>query len=175
MFDPTVFDNLKVAFENELYDLDNLEQRIVISGRKDTVELSVMEREFRLHFHLAGQPEISAEISMHMSLKDLAAEILEQPGTEPGCALSIFFYMTVMEEQEQCSRIDKVLKEIWEPSVSIRQTLSHLYGHRQAGWSNAVELSFHRQINEEQMGDIPELARHMLESLEMLKKCFSPD
>jgi hypothetical protein len=34
MFDPTVFD------------LDNLEQRIVISGRKDTMELSVMERVF---------------------------------------------------------------------------------------------------------------------------------
>jgi hypothetical protein len=79
---------------------------------------------------------------MHASLKDLAAEILEQPRTEPGCALSIFFYMTVMNEQKQCSRIDKILNEIWAPAVSLRQTLSHTYGKQSAGWSNVIELAF---------------------------------
>ncbi|MNC74438.1 hypothetical protein D3C75_1257940 [compost metagenome] len=28
MFDPTIYDNLKVAFENYLYDLDNLDENI---------------------------------------------------------------------------------------------------------------------------------------------------
>ena len=172
MFDPTVFDNLKVAFENDLYDLDNLDRRIAISDRKDTIEMSVMEREFRLQFHLVDRPEVSAEVSIHASLKDLAAEILEQPDCEPGCSLTIRFYMMISDEQEQCRRIDAVLREIWEPAAALRQTLSHTYvaenESKLAEWRNVMELNFSRHINEEQMGDIPELVQYMLESLEKL-------
>ena len=172
MFDPTIFDNLKVAFENELYDLDNLDQRIVISSRKDTMELSVMGREFRLAFYLTGQPEVVAEVRLHASLKDLAAEILEEPDADPGCALAIFYYMAIVDELEQCSQVEKILKEIWEPAASPRQTLSRVYGEEGASLSNEIELSFSRPINEEQMGDIPELVSHMLESLEKLTSCL---
>lgn len=173
MFDPTVFENLKVAFENELYDLDNLNQRILVSGRKDTVELSVLEREFKLKFHLVEQPHISAEVKLHASLHSLAAEILEQEGANPGCSLSIYFYVTVLDEQTACGRIETILREIWDPAVILRQTLSYIYGTQAAGWSNVVELEFIRQINEEQMGDIPELVQSMLESLERLAQVHS--
>jgi len=172
MFDPTVFDNLKVAFENDLYDLDNLDHRITIADRKDTLEMSVMEREFRLKFHLVDQPEVSAEVGIHASLKDLAAEILEQPDIVPGCSLTIRFYMMISNEQEQCNKIEAILREIWEPAAALRQTLSHTYAaeseSKSAGWSNVIELNFFRHINEEQMGDIPELVQSMLESLEKL-------
>ena len=168
MFDPTVFDNLKIAFENELYDLDNLNQYILVSDRKDTVELSVMGREFKLKFHLVKQPNISAEVRLHASLNNLAAEILEQEGANPGCSLSIYFYLTVVDEQTACSQIEKILREIWDPAVTLQQTLSYTYGTQTAGWSNVVELNFIRQINEEQMGDISELVQYMLESLEKL-------
>lgn len=166
MFDPTVFDNLKVAFENELYDWDNLEQRIAISGRKDTVELSVMEREFKLQFHLPDAREIKGEVRLYASLRNLAAEILEQSEIEPSCLLSVYFYMAV--EEEKCQEIDELLREIWEPAVTISQTLSYVYGEQASKKMNTIELDFIRHINEEQMGDIPELVQYMIESLEKL-------
>lgn len=52
MFDPTVFDNLKVAMENAVYDLDNLDSRIDITQRIDRLEMSVMSREFGVQFRL---------------------------------------------------------------------------------------------------------------------------
>lgn len=168
LFDPTIFDNLKVAFENELYDLDNLDRRISIIDRKDTMELSVMGREFRLRFHLTDQPQVSAEVCLRASLPDLAAEILQQPDAAPGCSLSIFFYMTIADEKEQCKQIEDTLSDIWEPAASPRQTLSYTYGEEDPAIRNMVELAFKRQINEEQMHDISDLAEHMLQSLERL-------
>ena len=44
MFDPTVFDNLKVAVENEFYDLDNLDRIIDITNRRDLLDMAVMSR-----------------------------------------------------------------------------------------------------------------------------------
>ncbi|MHA7962595.1 hypothetical protein ACX93W_00520 [Paenibacillus sp. CAU 1782] len=34
-FHPTVFENIKVALENELYDMDNLDGLVTVSGRSD--------------------------------------------------------------------------------------------------------------------------------------------
>ncbi|MEI0739291.1 hypothetical protein VQ056_26320 [Paenibacillus sp. JTLBN-2024] len=58
MFDPTIFENLKVALENQLYDLDNIDGLIRIIGRDDRLEMSVMSREFAIRFELAGRPEV---------------------------------------------------------------------------------------------------------------------
>ncbi|KHF34038.1 hypothetical protein CM49_03708 [Paenibacillus sp. P1XP2] len=77
MFDPTIFENLKVALENQLYDLDNIDGLIRIIGRDDRLEMSVMSREFAIRFELAGRPEVFAEIRLEASLADLSAEILE--------------------------------------------------------------------------------------------------
>ena len=35
MFDPTIFENLKVGIENAVYDLDNLDEIIRVTDRKD--------------------------------------------------------------------------------------------------------------------------------------------
>lgn len=95
MYDPTVYDNLKVAFENTLYDLDNLDGTIQMVNRLDRMEMSVMSREFVIQFVLAEYTDITAEISLEASLQDLAAEILEVPGEEPGCTLRLRFYMPI--------------------------------------------------------------------------------
>ncbi len=95
MFDPTVFDNLKVAFENQLYDLDNLDKEITIVSRHDRMDLASMSREFRLGFTLQANANVTAEICLEASLRDLADEILEEPEKYPGCTLRLFFYMTV--------------------------------------------------------------------------------
>ncbi|XEC93731.1 hypothetical protein AB6A23_20600 [Paenibacillus tarimensis] len=170
MFDPTVFENLKVAFENQLYDLDNIAKKIRITGRIDRLDMAVMSRDFALHFLLADQQEVTAEIKLEASLKDLADEILEMPGVNPACTLQLCFYMTVDDVTMQCKEIENVLNEIWEPAQSPVQTLSFIYGQERSIYNNTIQLAFDRKINENQMEDIPELIKHILRSLDELNK-----
>ncbi|WP_213652689.1 hypothetical protein [Paenibacillus sp. J23TS9] len=167
MFDPTIFDNLKVAFENQLYDLDNIDGRIRITGRTDRMEMSVMSREFSIRFALCENPAISVEIRLEAGLADLAAEILEMKGDQPGCLLRIRFDLMVSHVEAECGLIEHTLKGIW-PEVPLVQTLSRVYGEDPNSYKNEAELRFRRKIDEEQMEDIPELISHVLLTLDKL-------
>ncbi|MET3210294.1 UNVERIFIED_CONTAM: hypothetical protein ABIC26_003242 [Paenibacillus sp. PvR008] len=170
MFDPTVFDNLKVAMENAVYDLDNLDSRIEITQRIDRLEMSVMAREFTVQFRLKEQPDVTAEIHLKADLNNLAAEILEIEDQIPGCGLLLRFNMQIREIETQCSRIENILTEIWKPDLRPVQTLSLIYGEKASTYQNRIELRFSRQINEDQMEDIPELLEHILLTLTELHK-----
>lgn len=175
MFDPTVFDNLKVAFENQLYDLDNLSGTIRITGRIDRLEMSTMSREFSLQFALTDQDTVKAEIRLAASLKNLAAEILEVPGETPGCTLLLRFLLPVKDIAKECAMIEDLLQRIWKPDLPPTQTISFVYGGKLEQYMNTVELQFNRQINEEQMGDIPDLIEYMLLTLTELSETFGKD
>ena len=69
MYDPTIFENLKVAFENHVYDLDNIERKIDIKNRVDQMDLSIIARTFKIEFTLADQQDITAEIILDASLR----------------------------------------------------------------------------------------------------------
>lgn len=168
MFDPTVFDNLKVAFENQLYDLDNLDKEIAIVSRHDRMEMATMSREFRLGFTLLENAEVTAEICLEASLRDLADEILEEPEKNPGCTLRLFFYMTVEEPDIECPVIESILTRIWTPPSRPEQTLQYTYDRKQKHYQNKVEIRFDRKINENQMEDLPNMIDHILDSLEAL-------
>lgn len=165
MFDPTIFENLKVAFENHVYDLDNLNGQIDITNRIDRLELSVMSREFALQFKLADQKEVTAEILLEASLKDLAEEILEVAGGAPGCSLSVRFYMQVEDTHTECKQIQDILQNIWKPDLPPKQTLSFVYGQEQTVYLNTIEINFNHKINEDHMGDIPAFVDHVLRTL----------
>ncbi|AHM65380.1 hypothetical protein LK13_21180 [Paenibacillus polymyxa] len=170
MFDPTVFDNLKVAMENAVYDLDNLDSRINITQRIDRLEMSVMSREFGVQFSLREQPGVTAELQLKMDLNNLAAEILEMEDQTPGCSLLLYFDMKIREIETQCSRIENILTDIWKPELRPAQTLSQIYGEKTSTYQNRIELRFSRQINEDQMEDISELLEHVLLTLMELNK-----
>jgi hypothetical protein len=174
MFDPTVFDNLKVAFENHVYDLDNLTEQIHITGRIDRLEMSVMSREFALEFTLVEQKEVTAEILLQASLKDLASEILEVEGENPGCTLLLRFYMPIKDVSAQCNQIQSVLQEIWQPEMAPTQTLSFVFGQDEPIYRDTIEMKFTRKINEDQMGDITDLVDHILRTLTELNKIYTP-
>ena len=168
MFDPTVFENLKVAFENQIYDLDTLDRQVDIINRVDRLELAVMSREFSLQFTLTGRPAVSAEIQLTASLKDLAVELLELKGETPACTLRLRFHMQVHRVADQCKQVEDIIQQIWEPEIAPTQTLSHLFGAETTSYANVIELGFHRKINEEQMEDIPELTQHVIQTLAKL-------
>ncbi|RAP74930.1 hypothetical protein [Paenibacillus montanisoli] len=167
MFDPTVFDNLKVAIENQVYDLDNISGQILVTHRIDRLEMAVMARVFAIQFTLANGAGVTAEIRLEASLKDIAAELLDQGGN-PGCTLRLRFFMPIHDTAATCKAIEEKLTALWQPELPPTQTLSFAYGEQPVSYHNEIELHFNRKINEEQIEDLPELIDHVLQSLEAL-------
>lgn len=169
MFDPTVFENLKVAFENHLYDLDNIDQKILIQNRKDQMDFARLSRCLSLEFILVDQPEVTAELKLGTLLEDLAGEILEMPEAQPGCFLLLQFRKAVREPHKECEQIKQVLSSIWEEDVELTQTLSFIYGEKW-GYLNRIEVQFKSKLTEEHMGEIKDFLTYVLMSLERLNQ-----
>lgn len=169
MFHPTVFDNIKIAFENQLYDYDNLDGILMIKGRTDMLNLALMSREFTLAFKLTDGFKVTSEVVLLSSVKELSDEILETPGSNPGCSLLLRFYMEVTEPPIQCPEVERILTGIWGPELKPDQSLSFRYGGEEQIYNNCIQLTFKRQITEEQMEDIPNLLTHLLQSAEELE------
>ncbi|HEX5564239.1 MAG TPA: hypothetical protein VFX34_04705 [Sporosarcina sp.] len=168
MHDPTIFENLKVAFENRIYDLDTIKREIRITHRSDQMDFAVLARKFAIQFTLFDQEEVSAEIILGASLRDLADEILETPGGNPGTSLTVRFQKHVQEAATQCPQIEEVLSDIWENEVLVIQTLSFMYGDDEFGYLNNIEVKFRTQINEENMQEIPDFLHSVLDALRVL-------
>ncbi|MDT8859735.1 hypothetical protein N0O92_05775 [Alkalihalobacillus sp. MEB130] len=170
MFDPTIFDNLKVGMENHLYDLDTIEQLIEIKNRKDIMDFSIMSRQFALEFHLANQPSILAEIVLHATIKDLSDEILEVSGQTPGCSLLLRFSLDIVDVKRQCNEIENILLHIWDPALPPNQIIQFPFEKDKISYTNTIELQFNHKINEEHMADIPGLVEHVLLTLQQLQR-----
>lgn len=170
MFHPTVFENIKVSLENQIYDYDNLDGILMVTGRADSLDLALMSREFTLAFRLTDSSKVTAEIVLRSSVKELGDEILETPGMVPGCHLLLRFYREVDEPAAQCPAIERILSSIWGPELTPVQTLSFRFGNTGTSYSNIIALPFNRQINEEQMDDLPDLLKFLLRSAEELEQ-----
>ena len=170
MYDPTVFDNLKVAFENQLYDLDNLDHKINICNRVDRMDFSIIKRDFAIEFMLAGYLDVTAEISLEASLEELSAEILEKPGKNPGCILNIRFYKRIKNVTKDCLLIERSLEDIWGPDFMLTQELSFVYGKQDSSYLDSIKLTYNQKINEEHMSDIENFIEHVLRTLAVLNE-----
>lgn len=167
MYDPTIFENLKVAFENQVYDLDTMERKIDITNRVDRMDFSIMARDFAIQFALVDQQDVTAEIVLEASLPDLAAEIMETPGKNPGCSLYIRFNKQI-DNIAECKKIEQALSEIWDSDVELTQTLSFVFEQQASSYLDTIEVAFTHKINEQHMGDIANFLDHVLETLEVL-------
>ena len=168
LYDPTIFENLKVAFENQVYDLDNLDGKVTITNRVDRMDFAIMARDFAIQFTLVNQPDVTAEIVLRASVNDLAGEILELPSKTLGCSLLIRFNKRVQNVAIQCKQIEQALNVIWETDIQLTQTVSFLYEQEASSYQNLIEVKFMSKINEERMGDIADFLDHVVESLEVL-------
>ncbi|WP_342599202.1 hypothetical protein MHB48_17755 [Psychrobacillus sp. FSL H8-0483] len=168
MYDPTIFENLKVAFENHVYDLDNIDHKINITNRVDQMDFSIMARKFAIQFTLVDQQGVTAEIVLKASLDDLAGEILEIPGKNLGCSLKLRFYKHVQNVSVQCEKIEQALNAIWENEIQLTQTLSYVYEQESSSYLDLIEVQFVQKINEDHMDEIADFLDHILESVEIL-------
>ncbi|TQR21423.1 hypothetical protein [Psychrobacillus vulpis] len=168
MYDPTIFENLKVAFENHVYDLDNLDGKIKIMNRVDRMDFSILAREFALQFALVDQQDVTVEIVLNASLEELAGEILEMPEKNLGCSLLLRFHKHVQNVSLQCQMIESALNDIWEDEIQLTQTLSFVYEQEAQNYLDTIEVKFINKINEDHMSDITNFLDHVLETLEVL-------
>lgn len=168
MFDPTVFENVKVALENALYDLDNIDRSVDVIGRRDILDMAVLSRELSLSCRLPGSEAVTAELLLRASLQELAAELLEQPGAVPTCRLTLRFHLTSNGTGGFCESVERCLLGIWQTKVPPVQTMSRLYGESEERYRHTAELDFGRGIGEEQIEDLPELLEHLMLSMSEL-------
>lgn len=170
MFDPTIFDNMKVVAEGAVYDMD-FGGKVTVCGRKDAVELASMSRTFAIQFHLKQYSSVVAELQLEAGLKDLAAEILENRVDGIGCVIKLHYCMTfAVDPSPYLKQIQRKLIDIWGDRPQINQEISFVYEVSNQ-YRNQITLEFGRKINEAQMEDIPDmvsLAYDTLQSLEQI-------
>lgn len=174
MFDPTIFENIKVVLEGSIYDLD-LRGLIQVTNRVDSIDLSRMSRWFQLEFKLAEKDKIKAAIHLKADTYDLAGEILElhegEPSSSIGCEITVILY-TFVEDPEECSSIEETLLKIWSYRPVITQEVSFIYQSGSAksdDFKIKIMLDFKRKINESNMEDIEEILTHIIRSMSALK------
>ncbi|SEG04625.1 hypothetical protein [Paenibacillus sp. UNC499MF] len=176
MFDPTVYENLKVVLEGTVYDLD-LSGEILVTNRSDVMDLSSLGRHYRIRFVLRGGGENTAspwaELHLEAKLEDLAAELLSRKGAEPGCTLTVKFGFLTHDPSRDCPAAGSSLESIWSGRPLITQTLSYVFGSENEGWHNEVLLEFGRKVNESHLDDFEGLLEHTLLSLSVLRDNFA--
>jgi hypothetical protein len=168
LFDPTIYENLKVVIEGAIYDLD-LGKRINITNRIDRIELSLMSRYYALQFELLDHSSVSAELSISAHVSDFASEILEQEDIERGCKLEIHFHTAVDDVVLDCNTIHRKLHEIWGNEHVIDQEIWYQYNQAvPPKYQNKITIHFQQKMTENHIDDIHRLIEHVLQSLHSL-------
>jgi hypothetical protein len=172
VFDPTIFDNVKVVLEGAVYDLD-FQGRALVTGRRNVIDMAAMSREYTLRFSAKPNVGMEAEIILSAGTLDLAAELLEMDGIAPACSLTVRVHATlggIPDPDAFCAKMRNELLDIWGDSYSIRQTLSTVHEKSDEPVSYCAEIDFNRTFTEEVIDDIPGLAEHALLSIRQADK-----
>lgn len=175
MFDPTIFDNIKVVLEGNIYEYD-FQKEINIINRQDLIDLAIMDRKFFIQYKLVNDSKNnSAEIQLLASTKDLASEILELNTEESGCVLKIKYYISI-NDLSRCDTIKLSLRKIWGERPSIEQKIIYQYIDNKEGnididnkFLNETTLLFNRKINENNVEDIKEIIAFSIKSLDAFR------
>lgn len=175
MFDPTIFDNLKVVLEGHLYDLD-AEQTIRVIGREDFIDLASMKRIFSMRIR-RDEGFCQAEISMTSVLSDFAGERfrLVEPGERPGAKLDLRLDMP-LSHCEHAAELHRAMADRWAEEARIRHERSAEFvpddGLGRSGGELSdekgayrIHIEFIRKIDESHIGDMESLLTHLVDSL----------
>lgn len=172
MFDPTIFDNLKVVLEGVVYDLD-LSNQVQVTNRKDLVDLATMGRTFSVHLQVSDckTPYPLIELAIHSTIKDFALEKIDGNEKEAGCNFDITFFTKIYDPQVDCPKIERTLNNLWGSRPKITQEISYLF-HSEGTTLNKVVLHFGRKINEDQIDDLQPMVELGIKTLHYFTREF---
>lgn len=166
MFDPTVFDNLKVVLEGAVYDLD-LEGSIEVKSRNDLVNLADMSRSWSIDFQETRLQEgAAAEIELSIVADQLQAE-WKKTTAYAGCRLRIHFTL-LAAPGENCMAVLTDIREIWGEDASVEAEVSFNPFARQGMHRQTFSLSFSTLITEEHAGDLERLVESVFQTLQRI-------
>ncbi|MEK8128412.1 hypothetical protein WMW72_10900 [Paenibacillus filicis] len=123
MFDPTIFDNLKVVMEGRLYDLD-AEGSIRITGREDLVDLASMSRTFRMTLQpVSGRCQ--AVITLSSGITDFVMErrIARPADQRPGAELQLVLILPA-PYSDYAAAVQDYLVRLWGEEAEIAHELT---------------------------------------------------
>ncbi|ASS74300.1 hypothetical protein CIG75_04400 [Tumebacillus algifaecis] len=177
MFDPTIYDNLKVVFEGALYDLDR-EGRILVSGREDLVNLATMARTFVMKVEKPEHATCIGKLELTSTLVDFASELrlMRLADEVPGVLLTMSFEMPE-RMVVQSPALDDHFQAVWaevaevvherlapfEPQPEKRKHMEEPDGIYR------ITLSFRGKIDEDNIEDVVPLLEHFVSSLETIE------
>jgi hypothetical protein len=174
LFDPTVYDNLKVVLEGAVYDQD-LSGEIMVMDRSDQMDLARLRRQYRISYALADTttgfkgPKPTASLHLTAEAADLAGEVLEsQPLHQIGCIISIEFtlgrvrWTDLSGPSNRIQKVFQLLHEVWggRPSIDLQvDSKVSSQDHDADDFSPSyfmllAQLDFDRKVNEDQMDDL---------------------
>lgn len=166
MFDPSVYENVKVVVEGAIYDLD-LDGDIHIINRKDIVDLASISRTYEIEFTVVEHDDVLVHLILEADLASFAQEKMEQDSMV-GCELSLIFSIAIKEEQR--FSILHAIRETWEKRPSIEQKVVYSYPNDLRLPMVDSMLTFDRKITEEQLPDIPSVLEYSIQTVEAIKK-----
>ncbi|CAG9622018.1 hypothetical protein [Sutcliffiella rhizosphaerae] len=162
MFDPSVFDNLKVVMEGDIYELDLLGM-IKVVGRSDIVDLANMSRSFKME--LTKDKNIFGHIQLSSDIENISGELLHKINS-PGCIAQIKFtkplqnHTTLIVEVEQWQ---SKLQHVWPHRQIIMKVVNTFSGDDQDFVT--AEIVFDRLIYEENIDDLREMVNVLVTCL----------
>ncbi|SFL83426.1 hypothetical protein SAMN03159341_110157 [Paenibacillus sp. 1_12] len=167
MFDPTIYDNLKVVLEGAVYDMD-LNDSVRILGRTDRVELSSMSRSFSMTMARKQDGAAEGSFMLTASVADLAAELLADSKQQPGCSLELSFVFPIADIERDCAKASSMISEIWGAGPQMSQCIMMEYGQQPRQMKSKLEVKFIKKLDERHIDDIPSLLEHLHLCLERL-------
>lgn len=164
MFDPTVFDNLKVVLEGAVYDLD-LEGLIEVKSRNDLVNLADMSRTWSISFQ-EDPAGTEAEIQLSIIADQLQTE-WKKTADYAGCSLQISFYQWADSESGYVKPLTSI-REIWGEDVSVDIEISYNPLAEKKQFKHTWTIYFDRLITEEHAGDLESVVESVCTTLKKI-------
>lgn len=167
MFDPTIFDNVKVVLEGAVYDED-LDGKIKVVDRKDYVNLAEMSRDYSISFKLKDDSLSTCKWLLSSNTLQLSSEILDiKEKTKLGCVTSIEFFVTVEMREAEYTSIKELISSMWKQREVIVQLKVPFPFEKYVKLQASV--LFNRIILEEDIDDLIEMLQYMITTLQALE------
>ncbi|OIJ13998.1 hypothetical protein BKP35_07265 [Anaerobacillus arseniciselenatis] len=169
MFDPTIYENLKVVVEGEIYEHD-LDGDILITDRQDLVNLATMSRLYSVSFKDHAVDTFQATLMLEAQSEDLYGEILENEFKDNGCKLTLQLQGPINDIQNIPKDIQEQLDKKWNSRPVIQQEISFIWDAESSSnnFFTKITLNFDRKINEDHISDFTEIISLLIESLHLL-------
>jgi hypothetical protein len=168
LFDPTIFDNLKVVVEGAVYDKD-LEGDIKVIDRRDIIDLANMSREYIICFQLLDQFQSKCTWQLSSTIGQLANELLASTDhSKSGCTTAVKFNVQLPNEEHEFQTIESLISSVWGDRDIEITVLSSL---PTTGFVQMkLKIKFNRIILEEDIDDLMIMFDYMEKTLQLLQQ-----